>query len=67
MSGDEPVEIYCQKITETDLAILVTDDGGENEYWIPKSQIDSEFSEDHGDGTLTLFIPEWLAEKKGLL
>ena len=41
-------------------AFLIFD--GDDEHWIPKSQVDS-FSKQ--DGTIT--IPEWLAIDKGLI
>lgn len=65
MTDVKMVEIYCRRVAETALAICITDDD-ETDYWIPKSQIDDE-TEDNADGTMTLVIPEWLAEKKGLI
>lgn len=53
----------------TDDALLVVD-ADDNEYWIPKSQIDADggidaFSESCDEGELVL--PEWLAVEKGLV
>ena len=44
-------------------AILFYD--GKKEVWIPKSQIEG--IEDHGKNNITITIPEWLAEEKGLI
>jgi len=65
MTDVKMVDIYCRQVAETDLAICITDDD-ETDYWIPKSQIDDE-TEYTPEGTLILVIPEWLAEKKGLI
>jgi len=66
MTDVKMVEIYCRLVAETDLAICITDDD-ETDYWIPKSQIDDETEIMPVDGTMTLVIPEWLVEKKGLI
>ena len=57
------VEIDCEVIAETQDALLVSD--GKQEVWIPRSQI-SDQSEDKGKIT-SIFISEWLANKKGLI
>ena len=59
----EDIEIECDVIKETDMAYLIHD--GNIEAWIPKSQVSDE-SESLGQIT-SIFIPEWLAEKAGLL
>ena len=48
---------------ESGLAILFSD--GDKEVWLPISQIEDE--QENEDGTVTLLIPEWLAEEKGLI
>lgn len=59
----EEVEIAVEVRRETTAALLVFD--GKTECWIPKSQI-SDQSET--DGKIeTIFIPEWLANEKGLI
>lgn len=50
---------------ETDMAILVDHDGGE-EVWIPKSVI-THREEDTVKGLTAITIPEWLATDKGML
>ena len=74
MSGKDLVEISCHFVTYTDKAILIND--GDQEVWIPQSQIndvtydrdDAEEWEDLEPGdSLTIEIPEWLAEKNGLI
>lgn len=57
------VEFFCTQVSGTELAIMVTD--GDNDYWIPKSQIEE--TEDHGDNNLTIYIAEWLAIEKGIV
>jgi hypothetical protein len=48
------------------LAILVSDDGNESSaVWLPRSQIEYDGG-DEGD-IITVELPEWLAEAKGLI
>jgi hypothetical protein len=49
---------------ETDSAILVECDG--EEVWLPLSQIEWDGDAERGD-TITVSMPEWLAEDKGLI
>ena len=63
----ETVQIQNVKaVRETEAALLVEVEG-EEEIWIPKSQIhdDSEVYKMDTEGTLV--IPLWLAEKHGLV
>jgi hypothetical protein len=60
--GHELVEAFGKIIAETDLAILIDD--GYDEVWLPKSQIN--YVGDVGD-EVSIELPEWLAEDKGLL
>lgn len=46
------------EVVETDMAKLI--DFGENEVWIPESQIYELFED-------SIIISEWLAEEKGLI
>lgn len=65
MSSNELIEIYVDKlIRQSDLAALCLIDG--EEAWLPWSQIDegSEIAKDGDSGTI--WIPEWLADAKGL-
>jgi len=57
------IEIAIEVMARTPDALLVTD--GKAECWIPRSQI-SDYSGDE-DSPETIFIPEWLAYKKGLI
>ncbi len=52
MGRSDPVEVEGVVKAVTKLAVLI-DCGGDEEVWIPRSQI--------------LEIPEWLAEEKGLI
>lgn len=58
------VEIDCEVIAETQDALLVSD--GKQEVWIPRSQI-SDYGEDDRLNITSIFISEWLANKKGLI
>ncbi|HUI23280.1 MAG TPA: hypothetical protein VLY82_02690 [Nitrososphaerales archaeon] len=65
--NNEPVSVEVElAIASTDQAILIRIEDGEEEIWIPKSQIhaDSEVSEEGDSGTL--IIPRWLAREKGI-
>jgi hypothetical protein len=59
------IEVTIIRDVDSDAAILVSEDGDEdNAVWLPRSQI--EYTTDrHGLTTVTL--PEWLAEDKGLI
>lgn len=57
------VEFLCEIKHETELALLVSD--GENEYWIPTSQIEER--EHLGGGNTNIYIKEWLAIEKGIV
>lgn len=63
MSRSDPVEIACRAVVETARAILIDD--GDQEVWIPKSQIlDSEYK--YG-ALVSVTLPEWLAYERGLI
>lgn len=60
------LDVVCTM--ETEKAILVKiKDADEEQYWIPKSQIDdeSEVYQENDEGKLV--ISAWIAEQKGLL
>jgi len=61
--ADETYEFCCDIVRETSDAYLVSD--GENEYWIPRSQVKSE--NQIGNNEYELIIPEWLANEKGII
>ena len=66
----EPVECgFFEVLRTTQDAILVSDDGEDGE-WIPRSQVSDE-SEIRDDAMIgdegTLWLPEWLANEKGLV
>ena len=63
-ASDEPLEVSVVVLAETDLAILVTEEIGNEKHWLPKSQIDSQDWEIGKVHTITL--PRWLVEAKGL-
>ena len=57
------IEIAVEVIGRTDKALRVYD--GKTKCWIPRSQI-SDYSGEE-DSPETIFIPEWLANEKGLI
>lgn len=65
MSKEVELEITVKAVTER--ALLVTTDG-DNEAWIPKSQITDYSGSENLDARVTsIFISEWLATEKGLV
>lgn len=63
-------EIKCCIMGETERAYRITTDG-KNSFWIPKSQIiDDDLPSGDIIGTgeiVSLFLPQWLAIKSGLV
>lgn len=58
------VDVEVFKHAETGKAILVSDTGDKKDaVWLPKSQVEIE---DDGK-TVTVTLPEWLAQDKGLI
>ncbi len=53
------IDIALDIVAETKLAYCLSD-GGDEEIWVPKSQV-----EKNDDGTFTM--QEWLAFKKGFI
>lgn len=62
MSNDDLITIHADILQVTDAAVLI-DCGGE-EVWLPLSQID--FDGERGDANVSISLPEWLADEKGL-
>jgi hypothetical protein len=66
MARNDPVEISCHVVHQTDVAVLIND--GTGEHWIPKKLISDPHEDDIVTGSDTeIFIPEWLAMEKGLI
>lgn len=63
MSRRHMCEIACQLVHETDAAWCIND--GKNEVWIPKSISEWSPSSNKVDGTME--VPEWFAEREGLI
>jgi len=64
MNETVEIEIPVDVCAETNQAMLV--DNGHWQTWVPKSQVIDQRERD--DGTIqTIFLPEWLALKKGLI
>lgn len=65
MSGNDLIDLTVFLHAETELAILVSEDGEDTEeIWVPKSNC--EFYVVKGN-IIELTLPEWLAIKKGLI
>jgi len=67
ISGNEVVFSLRSKVElvhETDQAVLIRDCA--LEVWLPKSQITVEEHETRAD-LVYVYVPEWLAEDKGLI
>ena len=64
------IEIAVKVKAKTGKAILV-DHGGNEEVWVPLSQIEDYCGSDDIEkspyGVTSIFIPEWLATEKGIL
>lgn len=60
------METYTLHVhAETQLAILVSDDGDEKgAVWLPRSKI--ELVRELDDKTIEVEVPDWLAEERGL-
>lgn len=62
--GDEDmIEVHCEIVRQTPKAIGIRPEGWPSDddlVWLPVSQIDWEDDED------VVFVPRWLASKKGL-
>jgi hypothetical protein len=56
-------DVLCTR--ETDKAILCVI--GENETWVPKSQIGKDSQVKHEDDEGTLLVSEWFAQKIGAM
>lgn len=59
----EDIEIAVQVLQETEKACLVYE--GTKKVWISRSVING-YTEDRGR-IVSVFIPDWLAEQKGLI
>jgi len=55
--------INCTLEHETERAWLIND--GTGTHWIPKSQ--AEIYEKRSDGTIDMFVEEWILKEKGLI
>ena len=63
MSDDE-IEVEVDFIKhETDKAFLIEVDG--EETWVPKPQILNAEDLEVGDESVTIVVPEWLADREG--
>lgn len=64
VKGEKPdVELAGALVRNSDKAILWSD--GEQDVWIPKSQITSQNLDSGGAGTI--FVKEWFLKKEGLI
>lgn len=61
MSKDVEIEVEVRATTDKALQVF----NGKTTAWVPKSQISDECEE--GGKITSIFIPQWLAEEKGLV
>lgn len=59
------IEIAVDIKRITDKAVLAND--GARDAWIPRSQITDYTDEIVVGESITIFVPQWLAEEKGLI
>ena len=67
---DEDIHFIGRIIRQTDMAICFRERGADQVIWLPRSQvaiIHAAESEGLGSSEVKVIMPEWLAEKKGLL
>ena len=62
MAHDDMITVHADILQVTDAAVLIVC-GGE-EIWLPLSQI--YFDGERGDTNVSVSLPEWLADEKGL-
>ena len=62
MSHDDMITIHADILQVTDAAVLIACEG--EEVWLPLSQID--FDGERGDTNVSVSLPEWLGDDKGL-
>lgn len=67
-SRNELVDLTLALLAETELAILVSDDGTEKKaVWVPRSQVEIERLKPSGSNEAIVTMPSWLAQSKGLI
>lgn len=62
--NDKTFEFACERLRETDNAVLVLDPASGEEIWFPLSQVESLHFDKNEVGTLV--VTEWIAKKKGI-
>jgi len=65
MTDKEYIEIPCDVLLLTELAVMIDD--GDKKVWIPKSQMDPDEVPDGPATGTSIFIGEWIAQEKGLI
>lgn len=68
MTSNVDIEVTLHADPEGAFAICVSDDGEKrNSVWLPRSQIDIHNVNAVEGDVITITLPEWLAEDKGLI
>lgn len=62
---DETAEVYCEIIQITDDAVLVNN--GENQAWLPLSQVITDLEEHEIGDKLDLEAKEWILKQQDLI
>ena len=66
--SDRKVTIEVIFLTQTELAVCVTDDSEGEAVWLPKSLIHWDRENDYGRGEcIELTAPEWLLKRENLI
>jgi len=66
MARNELIDVEDLTFVRSTVAAILVQDPDESEIWLPQSQIDWPEDADRGD-IITVSMPEWLAEDKGLI
>lgn len=61
----EKIEVTCEFVHQTAKGLLVK--VGDDEVWLPKSQLELVSGTDEKGSELVLLVPDWLAQDKGLV
>lgn len=61
------IELEVQILRHTPKALLVATEACKEPTWVPRSQIDDWSPDGDLEDATSIFIPQWLAEEKGLV
>lgn len=64
MRDEKTFTLACERVRETDNAVLIVDHASGEEIWIPLSQVEEMHFDKNEVGTIVM--TEWIAREKGL-